>query len=309
MILQPWSVRHFRVYQNHHLGGVEATALATYIDRNMKLNSTVRRSLNQFSASLRNEIVGEVSAGTEVIIRNLQSRPDLNGLRGRVLEHSAETCPTGRVAIWVEEVEQALSLKVSCICPVSDGKQYLSHEELFKYVTKFLSSRQPAIDPNLSARDEAVISNALCEDADVYRALQYLGSGNVCISAFEDANLARGFKKLTLPPLDKVVDCRVAGKLRGGVEVGEHGRAKEVFGLLKILRTGKRKALEADGSLARGDGVFMVRKGSEHSVLLEKVAKKIEEDAELYEVFEKMEKNGEYRNPVRQLQRLDDGGW
>lgn len=303
--LQPWSVRHFRCYHLNDSSGVEVTTLPTYIDRNMKTNSPETATFNKSIASLRDDIVHQVPAGTEVEVRNLKARPELNGRRGRVHESVTETSLKERIPVWVDGVNHPLSLKMNCLCPVANRKQYLSHAEVLKAATENIPSKDPQPPPpNISSRQRQAIQRTISQDTDVAMAFQTMMAGKVSISTFEDAQFVKGIKKLISHPLNQILPPGSGKRLEGGIEFTKHPKSKEAFAILKLLKAGKQRAMELDPSCVRGDGAFALKRGSDYHRLIDKVAKKIRQDPGLSELFEELDTNGDYPNPVKQLGNL-----
>ncbi|GMH40740.1 hypothetical protein BSKO_08644 [Bryopsis sp. KO-2023] len=301
--LQPLSVRHLRSFHAKDGSSVEVTPLETFVRRRNK-NGVLGAKWSRLVAALRDELVLITPPGTGFVVCNLEKRPELNGRKGRVHESVILEPPTDRVPVWVDGVGNPFKLKTNCV-RLTTRKQYSSFEQIFQRVQKASRAIEEQIDSvkPVPKKAAAAFSKALKKDAVLAHAWSTLMSGKMTVSFFEDKKFVQGIRKLCSPPFDAVLPPFMMPPLTDGLAVADHPKAAETFAILKMCKTAKLRAMEENPGIVRG-GAVQVDKGSDFYQVLTRIAEKVKADPGLTEVFDMMDRNHQFPNPVKQLEHF-----
>jgi hypothetical protein len=309
--LLPKSVRHFRCYHkerkkvNVTAASIEVTPLGEFIERR-PFDDAKNAKISEIIQTLQNNHLESLLPGTEVVVCNIQSRPELNGRHGMIKEViDKDRVGSDRIPVLVSGMRKPISLKPSCI-QLPPKKPYRTLEELKKMdideeteeaIKKQASEGKQQYD-SLTEKQKSQINKKL-EDPCVIKVLQALQSMQASFTNLADPEYKRGIEALIQFPLSTILPPGALGKMRQSFELSNHPKAGVAIQIINLLKTAKQRYVSEHPECLQLDGGVAILPGSEIERVSESVVKRIKSDTELAYVFERLEVLGLFRNPAK----------
>lgn len=310
--LQPKSLRHFRCYHmerkkvNVAAASIEVTPLEKFIEHR-PIDETTNAKIKQLIHSLQNTHLKSLPEGTEVVVCNIQSKPELNGRHG-IIKKAREKDHIGsdRIPVLVNGLRMPISLKPVCILLPHQKQPYRTLEELKKSsIDEKIVKKEVAIAKqqvgSLTAKQKSQIKKKL-NDPVVLKVLQSAQSMKTGFTRLADPEYKRGVKELIQFPLSTILPQEALNTFRQSYELSNHPKAGAAIQIINLLKMAKQRLMTEQPECVRSDGTIEILKvipGSEIMRVQESVKKRIKNDKELAYVFERLDEIGLYVNPAK----------
>eukprot|EP00592_Proboscia_alata_P015352 CAMPEP_0194393992 /NCGR_PEP_ID=MMETSP0174-20130528/123606_1 /TAXON_ID=216777 /ORGANISM="Proboscia alata, Strain PI-D3" /LENGTH=592 /DNA_ID=CAMNT_0039189739 /DNA_START=107 /DNA_END=1885 /DNA_ORIENTATION=- len=299
--LQPKSNRYFRCYHKDDTSFIGVTPIATYVEHQVT-ESKIDDAVNYIISYIKNDTLPSIATiGSQVTVCNIQSKPELNGRKGRI--HSAldgTKNSTGRIPVLIQGLKKPVQLKPTCLRFGSTPSQYQSKYELQRKHKELLED--DTLINHISQKQKNLANAALNKyDPAVMKVLSSITSGQMAFSKLADPEFKRGYERLLKPPLSTLLPAELIPRFQDALELSNHRKAGDAIKLINIMKSAKQRFLEHDPSLVHGDGSVAIGADSDMMHLTTSVVSKINVDLELRYVFERLDDLGLYVNPCKRF--------
>lgn len=301
VVLQPKSIRHFRCYHNNDTSTVMATPLATFVERNPLSHIDDRNKIGGITSSIRQKMILQLPVGSEVIVCNIKSKPELNWRSGVVHKSSSrDRVAKDRIPVLIQGQNTPVQLKPTCISlPEAKSQQYQTLEEILRNHNSSMGDEYHEEKKKVFSRKERAKITPKLHDPAVVKAISVIQSGQATFTCFGDEEFKRGIEMLLIPPLDAVLPKSLLVIFRNGYDLSNHPKANDAIKLINMMKTGKQRLLQEHPDAVLGNGVVVVPPGSDMDRIQTSVVRKIRSDESLLFVFQRLEELGLYVNPAR----------
>ena len=310
IVLQPKSNRYFHCYHGQK-ASVEATPLATFVERWKFDRKEERTMVEELAQSIHSKYMKVLNVGTNVVVCNIKSKPELNGkkgiVKGKAADHGSanNSSSNERVPVLVAGTKNPILLKPTCIAlPPQTQAQYRTLDELKQLVEneredeEKKAGEQPPDDAPLTKKQQKQISKKLKEPA-VNKVMTAIRSMQMSFTMYQDPEFKSGVKELLKPPLNSLLPPELREKMRKALDLANNPKGMEAIQLINLLKAAKQRMMVDHPECILPNGAVMVQPGSDMSRVQTSVVKKIRSDDELNHVFQKLEQLGLYINPAK----------
>jgi hypothetical protein len=300
VVLQPKSIRHFRCYHKNDTSTIMATPLATFVERNPLNHINDSNKIGEIVSSIRQKMILQLPVGSEVIVCNIKSKPELNGRSGVVHESSnRDRVAKDRIPVLIQGQKTPVQLKATCISlPKAKRQQYHTLNEILRNHNSLMEKEDHKAKKKAFSRKERAKITPKLDDPAVVKALSVIQTGQVTFTCFGDEEFKRGIEMLLIPPLDAVLPKSSLIIFRNGYDLSNHPKANDAIKLINMMKAGKQRLLQEHPDAVLGNGAIVVPPGSEMDRIQTSVVKKIRSDEGLLFVFQRLEELGLYVNPA-----------